>query len=83
MKEAPTVCRCWGFYLSSALTKSLNRIRHSNEYRFFYRFYAVDERGGVMKFSEYLDLFVVLCRLVLYGVEIWKAHRDNGENSGS
>ena len=23
-----------------------------------------------MKFSEYLDLFVVLCRLVLYGVEI-------------
>jgi hypothetical protein len=45
--------------------------------------YAVDERGGVMKFSEYLDLFVVLCRLVLYGVEIWKARRRNGENSGS
>ena len=36
-----------------------------------------------MKFSEYLDLFVVLCRLVLYAVEIWKARRTNGENSGS
>jgi hypothetical protein len=37
----------------------------------------------VMKFSEYLDVFVVLCRLILYGVEIWKARRENGEDSGS
>jgi hypothetical protein len=37
----------------------------------------------VMKFSEYLDLFVMLCRLILYVVEIWKARRANGENSGS
>lgn len=36
-----------------------------------------------MKFSEYLDLVVVLCRLTLYIVEIWKARRGNGENSGS
>jgi hypothetical protein len=43
----------------------------------------VEREEEVMKFSEYLDLFVVFCRLILYIVEIWKAHRDNGENSGS
>ena len=52
MKEAPTGCRCWGFYLLSALTNSLNRIRHLCETRLFHRRYAMDERGGVMNVSD-------------------------------
>lgn len=36
-----------------------------------------------MKFSDYLELFAVLCRLILYFVEFWKARRWNGEDSGS
>jgi hypothetical protein len=42
----------------------------------------VGKPSGLLS-SDWFDLFVVLCRLVLYGVEIWKARRDNGENSGS
>ena len=78
MKEAPTGCRCQSFYLSLASTNSLNRIRHSYDFRFFYRSYAVDERGGVMNVSKWIDVFLAVCRLIFYIVEVRKARRGNG-----
>lgn len=73
-----------GSYLSPAPTESLNRIRRSfvsSESSTTLALWMREEE--VMKFSEYLDLFVMLCRLILYFVEFWKARRANGENSGS
>jgi hypothetical protein len=51
-KEAPMLANHRGFYLSLASTNSLNRIRHLCETRLFHRFYAMDERGGVMSMSD-------------------------------
>ena len=64
-----------GALIFRLLPLNLFRIRHSFEFRSFHHQHVVEKRGGVMNFSEYLDLFVVLCRLILYIVEIWKARR--------
>ena len=67
-----------GFYLSLASTNSLNRIRHSREFRFFYHIYVIEERGGVMNISKWIDVFLAICRLIFYIVEVRKARRGNG-----
>jgi hypothetical protein len=77
MKEAPTLANHRGFYLSLASTNSLNRIRHLCETRLFHRFYAMDERGGVMNVSDWFDLFLAVCRLIFHVLEFRKARRRN------
>jgi hypothetical protein len=77
MKEAPMMANHLGFYLSLSSTKSLNRIRHLCETRLFHCLYAMDERGGVMNVSKWIDVLLAVCRLIFYVVEVRKARRRN------
>jgi hypothetical protein len=37
----------------------------------------MDERGGVMNVSKWIDVFLAVCRLIFYVVEVRKARRRN------